>query len=698
MYTQIEGKRKTMATTDEVRLVIRSEVSEALSGMKKVLDQMKKVEEQQKKSNSTSLAAVKGIGLQAAAFLGLSTTLGGLFEAVKQEELAFAQMQAVLQSTGYAAGMTSEELDNMSKQLQRTTLFGDEVIMTGQNMLMTFTNIGKDVFPQATMAMLDMSQALGQDVKNSAIQLGKALNDPIQGATALRRVGIQLNEQQQQQIKTYMELGQIQEAQKVILGELATEFGGSATRAAQTFTGQIQQLINRSDDFLQAFGTPISRALADSGASLMAFGDIVEGVAANLGNVIASIINLYSQYRPTLDKIIEASEVVMLPLGYAKTVGKGAMAASSGIKKMLEIQESQDVHNLMYDEQGNRTGVELSDIDPRLAEKTKAAEGAKKAATRKAGITVSGSGEAAEKHAEEVKKAIDEINLYYGDKDDQLEEREMQKYAKLVEMTKKYQADMFSSKEEMNSELELMETQHQANLEAIREEANEKERQEMANKITEYAGMASQVVNSLQGTFSAYYNYQFGMMDREKAKKAADIKANIKDEAAQKAALEKLDEEYAEKKKKLQRQQAEQQKVLSLMQAIISTAQAVAMALTAGPIAGPILAGIVGAMGAAQIALIAATPIPEMAKGGIIQGSPSGQIIRAGESGRSEAIIPLEDDRAMEQLGGIGGGTHIHIHVDNLFADDETAARRMADAIDKELFKMKQDKRSRAFA
>ena len=73
-----------------------------------------------------------------------------------------------------------------------------------------------------------MSPVLGTDASGSAIQLGKALNDPIKGITALTRVGVTFTEQQKDQITTLVESGKTIDAQKIILGELQKEFGGSA--------------------------------------------------------------------------------------------------------------------------------------------------------------------------------------------------------------------------------------------------------------------------------------------------------------------------------------------------------------------------------------------------------------------------------------------------------------------------------------
>jgi len=115
--------------------------------------------------------------------------------------------------------------------------------------------------PQATETVLDMSTALGQDTKSSAVQLGKALQDPILGITALRRVGVNFSEDQKTVIENLVKTGNKAEAQRLILKELNTEFGGSARNAAQTFAGSMAQLGNVLDDVMEVIGSVVVDAL-----------------------------------------------------------------------------------------------------------------------------------------------------------------------------------------------------------------------------------------------------------------------------------------------------------------------------------------------------------------------------------------------------------------------------------------------------
>ena len=172
----------------------------------------------------------KSAAATAVGFFGVQGLINGFtrtIELTKQQVVAESQLNAVLKSTKGVAGLTAKELTNMASALQKQTRFGDEAIMTAQSLMLTFTKVGKDVFPDAIETVMNMSEAMGQDMKQSVIQVGKALNDPILGVTALRRVGVQLSEQQEQQVRDFVAVGDVASAQKVILGELETQFGGA---------------------------------------------------------------------------------------------------------------------------------------------------------------------------------------------------------------------------------------------------------------------------------------------------------------------------------------------------------------------------------------------------------------------------------------------------------------------------------------
>lgn len=189
-------------------------------------------------------AGVAAFAIATRALQGLVRWTGESIKGAIDAEKAEKKLEAVLKSTGHAASLTKDELVEMAKALQAVTTFEDDVIMGAEHLLLTFTKIGKDIFPEALETVLDMSQAMGTDLRGASIQLGKALQDPILGATALRRVGVNLSASMMDQIKTFVDSGKIMEAQKLILAELATEFGGTARAVTDTFGGSLIQLKN----------------------------------------------------------------------------------------------------------------------------------------------------------------------------------------------------------------------------------------------------------------------------------------------------------------------------------------------------------------------------------------------------------------------------------------------------------------------
>ena len=208
-------------------------------------------------------SAMRGIPM-----LGTMLTAGGAVAALaamtgaaKVQEQAERKLAAVLKATGGAAGFSAKELKKYASELQGVTNYGDEATLNAMAMLATFKDIRGDTFKASTEVMLDMSTVLDQDLKSSAIQLGKALNDPIRGVTALSRVGVSFTEQQKEQIKALQESGDLMGAQSIILRELQSEFGG----AARAMADPMVQLKNALGDIGEKIGEevlPFARILA----------------------------------------------------------------------------------------------------------------------------------------------------------------------------------------------------------------------------------------------------------------------------------------------------------------------------------------------------------------------------------------------------------------------------------------------------
>lgn len=240
--------------TRELQVVIKGDASDFKKAMGDVEQKSGGLKNALDNATTGSVALLGGL---VAVGVGLAATVHSFSES----ENVAAQLDAVLRSTGGAAGVTRDSAIELSKALQKQTTYSDEAVLSAENLLLTFTAIGKDIMPQATETVLDMSTALGQDTKASAVQLGKALQDPILGITALRRVGVNFSEDQKTVIENLVKTGNKAEAQRLILKELNTEFGGSARNAAQTFAGSMAQLGNVLDDVMEVIGSVVVDAL-----------------------------------------------------------------------------------------------------------------------------------------------------------------------------------------------------------------------------------------------------------------------------------------------------------------------------------------------------------------------------------------------------------------------------------------------------
>jgi len=217
-------------------------------------------------SAKMSMNTMLKMGAGIAGVLGLAKAWGMLKDSAKEyvelasvQEAAENKLEAVLKATGNAAGYNLAQLKAMASGLQDVTTMGDETTLAGMAILATFKEIKGEAFEGATKAAMDMSKVMDQDLKSSMVQIGKALNDPIQGLSALSRVGVSFTDDQKKMIKTLQESGDMMGAQKVILAELKSEFGGAAEAASKTFAGGLTQAQNALGDTKEEMGFVITK-------------------------------------------------------------------------------------------------------------------------------------------------------------------------------------------------------------------------------------------------------------------------------------------------------------------------------------------------------------------------------------------------------------------------------------------------------
>lgn len=302
-----------MATGETARLIAALELQDKFSatadkfdrtvgGLERQTGTLGRIGSEVGRGAQNAVRNVATIGV--AAGLAIGTQVKSGIDSLRELQEVEAQTRAAIESTGGTAGITAEQIRERAEALEELSTVDDKVIQSGQNVLLTFTGVrnelgdGNDIFNQATEAALDLSIAMDQDLDQAMVQVGKALNDPIRGIGALRRVGVQLTEQQEESIRTFVEQGNVMEAQKVILGELETQFGGSS----------------------EAFGTGI-------GAAQRRWEDAVEGAQQALA----------TGFLPLIEKVSERTQELLSDpevLARIKEFGEGA---AEGIDQLIDI-------------------------------------------------------------------------------------------------------------------------------------------------------------------------------------------------------------------------------------------------------------------------------------------------------------------------------------------------------------------------
>lgn len=232
------------------------------------------------------LAAGAVAGVAAVGALGVSS-----YNAAIESQKINKETARVIETTGASAWTSADQVSAYAGSLSEATGADDEMIQSGANLLLTFTKIqnklgeGNDVFDQATQAALDMSTVLGTDMRSESLRLGQALNDPITGLTKLRKAGVSFSDQQKDQIRTMTEAGDILGAQKVILGELAVEFGGAAEAAGTP----LEKLMVKVGNVQEAFGAQLIPMVDGAIAGFEEFGRIIGPSLESIGGNLAEI-------------------------------------------------------------------------------------------------------------------------------------------------------------------------------------------------------------------------------------------------------------------------------------------------------------------------------------------------------------------------------------------------------------------------
>jgi tetratricopeptide (TPR) repeat protein len=268
-------------------------------GLKKAMSEFKRLETTGQK---TAFALKKAFVPATAALGGLAVAGAKMVAAGEQAATANARIEQIATSMGLFGDQTqvvTNRLVDLANEQARLTGVNQNTIKESQALLLTFKDIASSAdevggaFDRATQLTLDMASAGFGSVTDNAKQLGKALNDPIAGLTALRRSGIQFTEAQQDQIRTLVKSGEVLEAQNLILEEIENQVGGTAAATANS-TDKMKVAFSQASESIGMALLPAIEALLPIVISFADWAsqntEIIIALAAAIGGLSAAIV------------------------------------------------------------------------------------------------------------------------------------------------------------------------------------------------------------------------------------------------------------------------------------------------------------------------------------------------------------------------------------------------------------------------
>jgi hypothetical protein len=244
---------------------------------------------------------IKSFAKGAAAALGtvfVAKQVGDWIDQAQEADKVNAKLEKSMKNAGDATGAWAKHAEDLADSMQRKIGVDDEVIKSAQTILTTFHGISgtlkdqPDLFDRATKAAADLSSAGFGDMSSTAKALGKALEDPQKGLTALQRMGVKFTEAEKEQIKQMIDAGDKAGAYGIILGKVEGKVGGVA-EASATAGDKMKVAWGEATESLGRAFIPVMQAATPL---IEAFSGFLEKNAAWLvpvaGGIIAVVIAL----------------------------------------------------------------------------------------------------------------------------------------------------------------------------------------------------------------------------------------------------------------------------------------------------------------------------------------------------------------------------------------------------------------------
>ena len=262
-----------------------------------------------------------------AALTGVAAAGYGAAKSAEEVASANAALGQVFDSMGYSEA--TARVQEYAEALEMSLGIDEKTIKATQTKLGTFKELTKTAgdaggaFDRATVAALDLAAAGFGTAESNAVQLGKALQDPVKGITALTRSGVTFTAAEQEKIKALAESGKALEAQEMILAAIETQVGGTAEATGDSSAKMSLAWGNVTESIGMAL-LPAFDALNGLMVKVAGFAKENTGVIIGLGAAIGAVAGL-----------IIAANVAMKAWAAAQAIIKGLTVAWTAVQWLL---------------------------------------------------------------------------------------------------------------------------------------------------------------------------------------------------------------------------------------------------------------------------------------------------------------------------------------------------------------------------
>jgi hypothetical protein len=266
-------------------------------------------------------AALAGAGLAAMA----TNAISGARESAQIHRVLESQIRGMGAAAATAFGDATRFAEDYGKAIGKD----DDDILKVINKLSTFPaafgkgTLGAEGMRRATKAAFDLEAAGVGNAEGNIIGLGKALDNPIKGLTALSKSGVSFTAEQKKQITNFTKAGRLADAQRVLLAGIETNAKGAAeaqadglSRAKVALDGFAEGLATKALPVLDRFGAffvdralpAIETGLTRAAAAVRAFvGFLSNPVVQTFGASILAVVVALKIYSTVLAVIRTAT-------------------------------------------------------------------------------------------------------------------------------------------------------------------------------------------------------------------------------------------------------------------------------------------------------------------------------------------------------------------------------------------------------